>query len=500
MTTQPMNVLILMSDEQSWSTLGCNGNPAARTPHLDRLAESSTSFDACYTPFPLCCPSRASLWTGLMPRHHHVLGNWRAIDPALRDSSVAAAFADAGYHTMYTGKWHVPGTTPERMGFASSSAIPSTIKGRQRGRHIPEYCDYLESHGYRLHPGDVQNLTAADRKSLRDPDTPLRTTSEIPLEHFLESWQTGRFLRTFDERPADTPWLAVCSFNAPHFPMAVPAPYDRLIDRDLVELPAALAAGTAGLPREVRESRFAEEFAGLGEDDWREIIAHYLGLCALMDTQVGAILDHLRAAGELDRTIIVYTTDHGDMMGAHGLMEKGHELHYEETLRVPLLIHHPGQAAARVRNLVSMVDIAPTLAELAGVDWPGQRDGRSFATMIGDPSAAATRDHVTAETCLYGGEPEARGEHTPPSAWDPAQDTLNASVRTRDLRYIYRSRDLDELYDHRADPAEQRNLAADPAYAQVRAELRGLLGAEVGDVFPQVARELTASAGGAGAR
>ncbi|TDD23124.1 hypothetical protein E1294_09830 [Nonomuraea diastatica] len=178
-----MNVLILMSDEQSWSTLGCNGNPAARTPHLDRLAGDSTALDACYTPFPLCCPSRASLWTGLMPRHHHVLGNWRAIDPALRDSSVASAFADAGYHTMYTGKWHVPGTTPERMGFADTSAIPSTIKGRQRGRHIPEYCDYLEGHGYHLYPGDVQNLTAADREALRDPAAPLRATSQSPLEH-----------------------------------------------------------------------------------------------------------------------------------------------------------------------------------------------------------------------------------------------------------------------------------------------------------------------------
>nr|WP_246082912.1 sulfatase-like hydrolase/transferase [Nonomuraea diastatica] len=308
-------------------------------------------------------------------------------------------------------------------------------------------------------------------------------------------------MRTFDERPAEAPWLAVCSFNAPHFPMAVPAPYDRLIDRDLVELPAALAPGTAGLPREVRESRFAAEFAGLGEDDWREIIAHYLGLCALMDTQVGRILDHLRAAGELERTIVVYTTDHGDMMGAHGLMEKGHELHYEETLRVPLLVRHPGRPPARVRNLVSMVDIAPTLAELAGVPWPARpRDGRSFATMIGDPSAAPTRDHVTAETCLYDGAPEAWGEHTPPSSWDPARDALNASIRTRDMRYIYRSGDEDELYDHRGDPAELRNLAADPAYAQVRAELRSLLGAEIGDVYPQVARELTAPAGRPGPR
>jgi arylsulfatase len=214
------------------------------------------------------------------------------------------------------------------------------------------------------------------------------------------------------------------------------------------------------------------------------VIAHYLGLCALVDTQVGRILDHLRDIGELDRTIVVFTSDHGDLMGAHRLMEKGHLLHYEEALKVPLLVSHPDGPQARTGNLVSVVDLAATLADLAGVDWYDEHDGRSFAGMVGAAGARPTRDYVTAETVLYDLDSEnAHGEHRDPSTWDPATDAINLSVRTPRYRYVYRSRDLAELFDHEHDPAETVNLAADPAYSPVRDELHTLATKEVADVF-----------------
>jgi arylsulfatase len=498
MSGQRPNVLVLMSDEQAWNTLGCNGNPAARTPHLDALAASATTFDGCYTPFPLCCPSRTSLWTGLMPRHHHVLGNWRAIAPDLREHSVAQAFRRAGYHTIYAGKWHVPGTTPSRMGFVDTTAIPAVLSGKDRGRYIESYRTYATAQGYDLEPDHIENLTPADICALRDPATPHRTTAEIPLEHFLETWQTREFLQALRRRPEGEPWLAVCSYNAPHFPMVVPAPYDRIIDRRQVRLPASFSTAVRTRPAEVRTSSFATKYADLDELGWVELTAHYLGLCALVDAQVGTILDHLRGTGELDHTIVVYTSDHGDMMGAHRLMEKGHLLHYEEALRVPLLLRHPDGRQARSGGLVSVVDLAATLAELAGVGWdPG--DGRSFAAMVGDASAGPTRDHVTAETVLYGMESDASGEHRDPASWDASTDGMNLSVRTPSLRYVFRSRDEDELFDHRRDPGEQRNVAGDPAYDRDRTALRGLLAQEVADVYPQVARTLRAPAT-AGAR
>lgn len=480
------NVLIVMSDEQRWDSLGFAGNPAAHTPNLDALSEHSTVFDGCYTPFPLCCPSRASLWTGRMPRHHHVLGNWRAVNPDLCETGLGRAFERAGYHTVYCGKWHVPGTTPARMGFRDDIAVPAVLDGRDRGRYIEPYREYVTSQGYQLVDGNIENLTAADVRTLRT--APHRGAAQIPLEHCLETWQTREFLHTLDNAPDDRPWFAVCSFNAPHFPMIVPEPYDTIIKRDRVELPASFATGLDTKPREVAASTFATKYADLDEPGWVDLTAHYLGMCALVDAQVGRVVEQLRRSGELDRTIIVYTSDHGDLLGAHRLMEKGHLLHYEEALRIPLLIRHPDVATGTATgNLVSVVDLATTLTELAGVAWDEADDGISFAGMVGEGAAPPTRQHVTAESVLYGMDPNARGEHTDPAGWDAKTDAINLSVRTASLRYIYRSRDVNELYDLTTDPHEQANVAAEPAYGSQRLALRRLLAKEIEDVFPQVA-------------
>jgi arylsulfatase len=494
------NVLVVMSDEQSWNTMGCTGNAAAPTPHLDALAEEATAFDAAYTPFPLCCPSRASLWTSRMPRHHGVLGNWRPIEPQLRSAGVARAFADTGYHTAYTGKWHVPGTTPAAMGWAAASAIPAVLRGQDRGRYIEDYRALARDRGHDLDPDHIENLTAADIRAL---DRKPYATSSIPLADFLETWQTETFLATLDERPRDRPWLAACSFNAPHFPMVVPAPYDRLVDRARVRLPESLVTGHGAMPREVREAHVARDFAHLTEEDWIEVTAHYLGLVALVDAQLGRIRAYLEEQGEWDDTVVVFTSDHGDMMGAHGLMEKGHWLHYEEALRVPLLVRHPDGGAARTTNLVSVCDIGPTLCELAGVPWNEEHDGRSFAAMVGDAHAGPTREFVTAETMLHDGRPGGAGEPFHAADWRFPRDGLNASVRTGRHRYVFRSHDEAELFDLAADPHEQTNLATRPGAAADVERLAALLADEVGDVLPEAAtlirrrsRQLTAAARG----
>lgn len=489
------NILILMSDEQRWDTLGFAGNAAARTPHLDRLAEEGTVFDACYTAYPLCCPARASLWTGLMPHNHHVFGNWRAIRPELRDGGAVESFARAGYHTIYAGKWHVPGTTPARLGFADTTAIPAVLQGKDRGRYIAEYRAYATARGYDLVPGHIENLTPRDLAALREPGRAPCGMAEIPLEHFLETWQTTQFLRALDRRPADRPFFAVCSYNAPHFPMIVPAPYDRLIPPETVPLWPNFGTGLDGKPDEVRQSHYRTAVAGLDEGEWRRLIAHYLGLCALIDAQVGRVLDHLRAMGALENTIVVFTSDHGDMMGSHRLNEKGHVLHYEETLRVPLVIAHPDlQGGRRVEHFVSLIDFLPSLAAMAGVALDGARDGASFAAAMTDPGAAPIREYVTAESFLFGGESGGAGEYTVPEMFDGDRDSVNLSIRTRTHRYIFRWCDRDELYDLSADPGEDRNIRDTPGADTAVAPLRRVLADEVRETFPLVSRRLEGAA------
>lgn len=486
------NVLVIIADEQSWDTLGANGNPIARTPNLDALAGRGASFRHCYTPYPLCCPARASLWTGRMPHAHHVMGNWRHIRPDLAGDGLVRPFAEGGYHTLYTGKWHVPGTTPSRLGFVDSAAIPAVVRGRDRGRYIEPYRAYAEAQGYRLVPDHIENLTERDLAHLRRTGKAPCGTAEIAEAHFLETWQTTQFLERLAARPADRPFFAVCSFNAPHFPMIVPAPYDRLIDPGDVPLPPSRRTGPVTKPAEVARSKYARH-ADLEEGEWRRLIAHYWGLCALVDTQVGRIMNHLQEQRLLDSTIVVFTADHGDMMGAHGLLEKGYPLHYEPALRVPLVIADPDARAGtgmggRPEGIVTLLDVLPTVADLAGLRLPGGHEGISAAAAVGGAGQATRRPHAVAETFTFGGAEGGEGEYTGLDEFETRAGTANLSIRTADTRYVFRWDDVEELYDLAADPHEIHNRAADPSLAGQVTRLREALLDDVARTGPHLAR------------
>ncbi len=485
------NIIVILSDEQRWDSLGLVHDGVSLTPHLDALAARGAVFERAYTAYPLCCPARASLWTGLQPHRHHVWGNWRAIRPELREGGLVAAFADAGYHTVYTGKWHVPGTTPARLGFAESSAIPAVLDGRDRGRFIEDYRSYAAAQGYQLLPTHIENLTQRDLDALRQPGLAPCGTSEIAVEHFLETWQTERFLEALERRPREQPVFAVCSYNAPHFPMIVPAPYDRAVSPEAVELPPNFCTGLDGKPDEVLRSPHHTDVANLSEAEWRRLIAHYLGLCSLVDTQVGRVVAYLDATGDLDNTIVVFTSDHGDMLGSHCLTEKGHELHYEETLRVPLIITHPDAGHGhRADHFVSLIDLLPTLAELAGIRLNVPIDGRSFATITTDTAPPPDRDHVIAESYLIDGQAGGQGEYTAPEDFDGARDSANLSIRTRMHRYVFRWDDHDELYDLTSDPYENINIVGQPGAEPIVADLLAMLAQSMHDAPPAIVERL----------
>lgn len=487
MSQRRKNVLILMSDEQRVDTIGAYGNRVARTPHLDRLASEAARFNACYTPYSLCCPARASLWTGMMPHNHHVLANWLQVRPDLKDGGMVQAFADAGYHTAYTGKWHVPGTSPGRLGFAASVAIPDVIDGRDRGRHISEYRAYATGLGYQLDPADLENLTFAEQQMTLPNSDVLCGSSEIPVEHHLETWQTTQFLRQLADRPQDKPFFAVCSHNAPHFPMIVPEPYASLIHPDHVVLPPNFGAGLEGKPAEVRSSKHYQQTQGLDERAWRSLIAHYWGFCSLIDAQVGRVVDWLQENGLYQDTIIVYLSDHGDMIGSHGLNLKGFEVQYEEANRVPLLISHPNFRHESQRNMfVSLVDLLPTLAEFCGVDIGMATDGVSFASAMTEAKTDHHRDYVITEA--FHAATKARGEYEDPGeytadTWRP----MNICIRTALDKYVFHGKDTDEYYDLMADPHETMNRYPSQVSQERIGELRRLILGELSGSAPNLA-------------
>jgi len=493
MTEQP-NVVVIMSDEQRWDSLGSNGSRVSRTPAVDDLAKRGTSFEHCFATYPLCCPSRMSIWTGLMPHDHQGFGNWRLLREDLRDQGLIAPFVRDGYHTIYNGKWHVPGTTPARFGFADAAAVPAVLKGFDRGRYIEEYREYVTSQGYDLVPELIENLTAGDVDQLNRPGSAPYGTAEIPIEHYLEPWQTDRLLEQLDRRADDHPFFAVCSYNAPHFPMIVPEPYDRMIDPDSIELPPNFCAGQSDKPREVTESHFHE--SEWSEREWRNLIAHYLGFCALIDDQVDRILNYLDASGLRDNTIVVFTSDHGDMIGSHCLNQKGYPLHYDEALRVPLVMSGPGiDANQRIDQLVSLMDLVPTLADLCNVSIDVTHDGQSFAPALRGDDSWTGREAIIAESFLIGGKEGGHGDAVDAASFDLERDGINMSVRTSTHRYIFRLHDRDELYDVVADPYELRNIRDSPGSDSIVRQFQLSLAESLTPSLPNVAAQLREVAG-----
>lgn len=468
-----MNILMIMSDEQRKDTLGCYGNGQATTPNIDKLAQNSTVFDMCYTPYPLCCPARASLFTGVMTHKHNVAGNWRLINEKYADGDLISIFNNAGYHTSYTGKWHIPGTTPERMGFSYYNAIPDVIDGRDRGRYISEYRQYITNLGYELKPNHIENLTEKDFQAIKQEGKAPCAASEIPLEHYLETWQTEKFFEAMCNRDKDKPFFAVCSYNAPHFPMVVPAPYDTIIKPEDVILPENFMSGIEGKPDEVIKSRYMKEGLELDEYEWRKLIAYYWGFCSLIDAQVGKIIDYLKTHGELDNTMIVYTSDHGDMMGSHGLIKKGYPMHYDEDINVPLIISHPH--IKQVKNydgLISLIDILPTLAKCAGIEEQCNIDGKSYSAIWSGDENISPREFVISETFKTDGQESGNGDRIDIENFDIKKDSANLSIRTKNFKYIFHSDDIDELYHLENDKFEDCNLIADKKYSTILLKLK----------------------------
>jgi arylsulfatase A-like enzyme len=198
---------------------------------------------------------------------------------------------------------------------------------------------------------------------------------------------------------------------------------------------------------------------------------------------VGRILEYLDGRGLLDDTIVVSTADHGDMLGAHGLFEKGYPLHYEETLRVPLIVADPDHRhAERPRALASLMDVLPTVAELAGVALPddSERQGMSLAATVRGEKTSAPRAHVIAETFAYGGTESGAGTHRDFAHFEEHDGSANLSIRTDTARYVFRWNDEDELFDLTADPHEITNVACDPPYRETIEVLRATLQGEIG--------------------
>lgn len=445
MSTPPRNarVLFITADQQRRDSIPAYGLDFVQAPNLEKLAREGTAFDRAYVPAPLCQPTRAALLTGLSPHVHGVLDNHVWFTPPVRPwvPDVTAA----GYRTAAIGKMHFyPWDDPH--GFADRVSAEDKRHYYRRD----DYTLWLESQGYeRIHPpampGYHEGMGA--------------TASNLPTELHLDSFIGDRGAAWLREH-AREPFFAWVSFNSPHDPYDPPAELADLYRDAPIPEPFGSAADLETRPAAQRNAYrgtlenplFQVDYRQLTPAAIRRIRAHYYASVTHVDNQIGKLLLALEEAGVLDETLILFSSDHGDALGDHGLIFKN--FFYESMVRVPLLARGPGVVpGGRPDALVDTTDIAATILTHLGVPLPTPCESRPLQPLLADPSRAH-RDAV----------------------FSYVED--RAMVRT-DRWKLTRYGDGDgELYDLKADPTELRNLYHSTEHGAVRAELIERLAAE----------------------
>lgn len=454
--TRP-NLLFIYTDEQAFNTLAVYGNSQIQMPNLNRLANESVIFDEAYVTQPVCTPSRSSLLTGLYPHTNGCTQNNIALPANI--PCLPEMIDEEMYATGHYGKWHLGDEVFAQHGFHDWVSIEDNYNeyfSEERDRSATSsYHDFLITKG--LVPQDGERFGRGEAARLPE---------ELGKPAFLAA-RASEFIRTHQDRP----FALYVNFLEPHMPFF--GPRDDQYSTDDIPLPASFTDELTGhhstklrLLREHFLRCGHGEFRLRAEADWRRLIANYWGLCSLIDTHVGTILDTLEDCGLRDNTIVVFTSDHGDMMGAHRLLAK--TVMFQEAIRVPLLMRLPGQCRQkRVTGPVSQIDIVPTLLQLLSQSLPDHLQGHSLCSMLEADSPEISGDvfiqwngpdGALSEMVRTGQVPAwmhqiADPEHIRAALTDPVRTVVTASG----WKFNCSPLGEHELFDLRADPHEIRN-------------------------------------------
>lgn len=455
MPVKRKNILWICTDQQRFDTLGCYGNRFVHTPNLDRLAENGVLFEHCYVQSPVCSPSRASFLTGRYPRTTRCRQNGQSIP--FDELLVTRILADAGYRCGLAGKLHV-----------------SACEKRRIERRIDDgYIDFHWSHEpYPADPpAENEYLNWLEEKGVPFEQEPFRDSQWVrrgmPVEYHQTTWCAEKAIQFIEENTASqTPWLFSVNIFDPHHEFDPPESYlQRYLGR-LHEIP--LPNYTLG---ELDNKPIFQTQAYYGDNDipgsyaaakmtaydHRLIRAAYWAMVELIDEQIGRILTALERTGQLQETIVIFMSDHGEMLGDHGIYLKG-PYFYEPAIRVPLIISCPGliPSGRRISGLVELVDVAPTLLDAVGIDRPVGMQGQSLWPLVsGRFDSGYGREDIYCE--YYNANMER------------AYATM---VRTERYKIVaFHGLGTGELYDLKEDPNETYNRWDDVKYVPVKVEM-----------------------------
>lgn len=434
------NLLVLMADQLTPFALRAYGHHLTRTPHLDALARDGVVFESAYCASPLCAPSRFAFMAGKLPSAIGAFDN--AAELRAQTLTFAHYLRAAGYRTILSGKMHFCG--PDQLhGF--EERLTTDIYPADFG-WVPDWDQPHVRPSWYHNMSSVLEAGPCVRTNQLDFDDEVAFCARQKLFDIARQKQGGVDVR---------PFCMVASLTHPHDPYAIAQPYWDLYRDDEIDMPAVSLSLEASDPHSKRVRAVCEtDHTPPSAAQIRDARHAYYGAISYVDAQFGAVVEALRETGLADDTIVVVTSDHGDMLGERGLWYK--MTFFEQACRVPLIVHAPKRfAARRVKASVSHVDLLPTFVELTSdvprTQWPDSIDGHSLVA------------HLRGES----GHDEAVGEYLAEGAIAPI-----IMIRRGNYKYIHSPADPDQLFDLTADPQELNNLANDARNAEWVATLR----------------------------
>lgn len=498
------NILFITADQHRADCLGIEGRKI-KTPHLDRLARQGTRFHSAITPCVICQPARASILTGQLPRTHGVHDNGIDLNPDIGEAGFAGTLARSGYQTAYFGKAHFSTYhtfAEEGSGTAecvkSSANYPDNWNGPYMGfEHVelmlighnwflPEAPPRGQHYERWYHKnGRGEELNRLYNENAKDTKGAAQTWhSKLPVAFHNSTWTADRAINWLQQdNRGDQPFCAWVSFPDPHHPFDAPEPWSHLHDPAEVDLPKyrkrhfdgrpwwheqVLTAEPTGTKKNAETRKKYSRIQEQTDEQLAEIIANTYGQIALIDHQVGRLMEVLDEQGLADNTIVIYSSDHGDWLGDHGLVLKG-PMHYEGLLRVPLIMRGPDIAANAICDEpVSTLDLSATFIDYANTAPSLPQHGNSLRPVLED---GANRDFALNEWELL------------PTRAGIALSLQTVRTKTAKLT-IDRISGAGEMYDLAADPHELQNLFDHEDYADLQAELTAMLASRPDDRLP----------------
>ena len=462
------NLVFIFSDQQRYDTMACYGNQWINTPHLNALASRSFVFRNAYVTQPVCTPSRASIITGLYPHAAGPVLNGIALPT---ETPAIAEMVSPDYLCGYLGKWHLGNGANAQHGFKKWVSIEDGYRGEfVRGGPLSSLSDFhqhLVNHGFKpdRYAGEVKTFSTNGRTAL---------PAEFQMAPYL-----GDRAAEFIEENRNHPFVMYVSCVEPHSPYIGPL-QEMYTPQDLPVGPTFLKKPEdASLLHRVKadyylkyleggdpsEDPYMTTWAAVGEDvtselGWRTLRAHYFASISLVDTMVGKIMGALERSGLTENTIVVFTSDHGDLLGDHGMLEK--RSFYEESARVPLLMSIPGlnREGPEIEGSFSQIDLVPTLLDLLGETIPDHLHGQSRLGVLEGRETLEDTDVIVEWNGVREGHFD-RGMAT--AEIDRMNHSMWRSIVSRRWKLNLCAGDQSELFDLNTDPYEERNLFNDPA-------------------------------------